>query len=142
MSTPLLVRHPEPQPTEGFLGYVLRLAEDNGFPANHFDIVVSNIVHHETPADSSRRIFAEVQRTLRPGGIYYPVDIYTAAPPPTDVVRRFRSWWNWRWNHEDWQMEWMHLDSRDAMRRVGLHVEDASLSGSEYEQRNIVASKI
>lgn len=31
MTTRLLVRHPEPQPTEGLPGYVLRLGEDNGY---------------------------------------------------------------------------------------------------------------
>jgi hypothetical protein len=31
MSTPLLVRHPAPFPTESLVGYVLRLAEENGY---------------------------------------------------------------------------------------------------------------
>jgi hypothetical protein len=31
MSTPLLVRHPAPYPTESLVGYVLRLAEENGY---------------------------------------------------------------------------------------------------------------
>ena len=31
MSTPLLVRHPAPYPTESIVGYVLRLAEENGY---------------------------------------------------------------------------------------------------------------
>src|ERR1035437_932986 len=31
MSTPLLVRHPAPNPTESLVGYVLRLAEENGY---------------------------------------------------------------------------------------------------------------
>jgi SAM-dependent methyltransferase len=122
------------------VNFAQRLAEDSGFPANHFDMIVSYIVHHETPAESSRKIFAEVQRTLRPGGVYFPVDIYTAAPPPTDVVRRFRSWWNWRWNHEDWQMEWMHLDGRAAMREAGLSVADAR-TGLGLDQVNVVGIK-
>jgi hypothetical protein len=31
MSTRLLVRHPGPHPTESFLGYILRLSEENGY---------------------------------------------------------------------------------------------------------------
>ena len=31
MSTPLLVRHPAPHPTESLIGYVLRLSEENGY---------------------------------------------------------------------------------------------------------------
>lgn len=31
MSSPLLVRHPAPYPTESLVGYVLRLAEENGY---------------------------------------------------------------------------------------------------------------
>jgi hypothetical protein len=31
MSSPLLVRHPPPYPTESLVGYVLRLAEENGY---------------------------------------------------------------------------------------------------------------
>ena len=51
-----------------------RLAENTGFPDDHFDIVTSYIIHHELPKDISKKVFDEAYRITRPGGYFYPID--------------------------------------------------------------------
>jgi ubiquinone/menaquinone biosynthesis C-methylase UbiE len=45
------------------------------FPDGHFDLVVSNIMLHETSAAAVPRVFAECFRLLAPGGVMAHIDI-------------------------------------------------------------------
>jgi hypothetical protein len=47
MTTPLLVRHPAPFPTESLLGYILRLSEENGYTTPWSLFVLAQITPHE-----------------------------------------------------------------------------------------------
>jgi len=91
------------------VNFVQRLAEDNGFPDGYFDLVTSYIAHHEMPADVSRQVIAEVQRTTRPGAIYYPIDFITGG---SEMIPRymFGRWWDHRWNNERWSFEYHAMD--------------------------------
>lgn len=99
------------------VNYVQRLAEDNGFPDGYFDIVTSYIAHHEMPADVTRKVIAEAQRTTRPGGVYYPIDFITGG---SKMIPRymFGRWWDHRWNNEIWSFEYhgMNFDDEIAAR--------------------------
>ena len=46
-----------------------RDAEKTGFPDNHFDLVVSHAMIHETATQALHNIFAESLRILKPGGL-------------------------------------------------------------------------
>jgi ubiquinone/menaquinone biosynthesis C-methylase UbiE len=91
------------------VNFVHRLAEDNGFPDGYFDLVTSFIAHHEMPAEVSRQVVAEVQRTSRPGAVFYPVDFRNGG---TEMVPRslFGRWWDHRWNNEPWSLEFSAMD--------------------------------
>lgn len=103
------------------VNFVQRLAEQSGFPDDHFDIVTSYLLHHEVPADVSRAIFAEVHRILRPGGHYYPVDFRTGNQGfLSSATSQFRLWWDHRWNGEPWSLEYRALDLEREMGAVGL----------------------
>ena len=104
------------------VNFAQRLAEDMGYPDDYFDIILSSIVHHEMTAEGTKGCFKEVYRTLRPGGIYYPIDVYTSNKPPTDAFGRFNGYVTWRWNHEDWWIEWMEMDAQKEMENAGLIV--------------------
>jgi ubiquinone/menaquinone biosynthesis C-methylase UbiE len=97
-----------------------RLGEDTKFPDNYFDVVTVNGVHHEIAPEASKAIISEVARVLRPGGIYFPMDFYTAEAPRTDAKGVFAAWWLHRWVHEDWKPDYTQLDLRREMRRAGL----------------------
>ncbi|MFT7287761.1 MAG: ubiquinone/menaquinone biosynthesis C-methylase UbiE [Halieaceae bacterium] len=91
------------------VNYVQRLAEDNGFPDGYFDIITSFIAHHEMPADVTRQVIAEAQRSSRPGAVYYPVDFISGG---SKMIPRymFGRWWDHRWNNERWSFEYHALD--------------------------------
>lgn len=50
-------------------------ATDTPFPDGHFDLVVSNIMLHETCAEAVPKVFAECFRLLAPGGVMAHIDI-------------------------------------------------------------------
>ncbi|MDO8864188.1 class I SAM-dependent methyltransferase [Haliea sp. E1-2-M8] len=101
------------------VNFVQRLAEDNGFPDNYFDIVTSYIAHHEFPADVTRQAIAEVQRVSRPGAVYYPIDFITGGRegPPRSMFGR---WWDHRWNNEPWTLEYHAMDFEDEIGTRGF----------------------
>lgn len=104
--------------------FTQRLAEDTRYPDNHFDIVISYILFHEVPADTSRAIIAEAHRILRPGGIFYPMDFNLAATPT--AFRRYGEWKDHHWNNERWRLEHATVDFDAEMRKVGFTVDDRS----------------
>jgi 2-polyprenyl-3-methyl-5-hydroxy-6-metoxy-1,4-benzoquinol methylase len=123
------------------VNFAQRLAEDNKFPDNHFDIIVTNIVHHEVTEEASKQIFKEVHRTLRPGGVYYPTDTYIATPPPKDAFGRFVRYLDMRWNHEDWTLQWMFMDRLGAMRAAGLVMDENGPVRAGATGKNLVGTK-
>ncbi|MCB2107987.1 MAG: class I SAM-dependent methyltransferase [Rhodobacteraceae bacterium] len=112
------------------VNFAQRLGEDSKFPDNHFDVITSYIIHHEVPAEISRKILKEVARILRPGGHYYPIDFYTTgSQPPRDPYGKLRSWVSHRWVHEPWMLQYGVLDFEGAARDAGLEVGKAGTSG-------------
>jgi ubiquinone/menaquinone biosynthesis C-methylase UbiE len=89
--------------------FAQRLAEDTKFPDNYFDLTTSYILHHEVPADITRKIIAEAQRVTRPGGVYYPIDFITGGVrmPARSMYGR---WWDHRWNNEVWSLDYHAMD--------------------------------
>lgn len=103
--------------------FAQRLAETTGFPDNHFDIVGSYILHHEVPAEISKQIAKEVQRILRPGGVFMPVDFYTGTARGREgAYTLYSQWKDHRWNEEVWREEYRNLDFPEALRAAGLEV--------------------
>jgi ubiquinone/menaquinone biosynthesis C-methylase UbiE len=66
------------------VGFLQRNAEATGFPDNHFDLVVSHILLHETSGKAMPQIFRECLRILKPGGVMIHADL-----PPFDKVDPF-----------------------------------------------------
>ena len=66
------------------ISFLQRNAEDTGFEAESFDLVVSHILLHETSGQAMPRIFRECQRLLKPGGLMIHADL-----PPFDKVDPF-----------------------------------------------------
>ncbi len=100
--------------------FAQRLAEETSFPDNHFDIVTSNIMFHEVTSDAARQIIKETNRVLRTGGVFYPIDFYTAGSPPKAAYGKFRSWWDHRWNNEVHRLDYAEMDFAGAIRGAGL----------------------
>ena len=103
------------------VNFAQRLAENTGFPDNHFDLVTSYLLHHEVPAEVTRKIIAEVQRITRPGGVFYPLDFGTggAVMPPRLLYGR---WWDHRWNNEAWSLEYHAMPFTEEIGKRGFSI--------------------
>jgi SAM-dependent methyltransferase len=125
------------------VNFAQRLAEDTKFPNGHFDVVTSFLLHHEVTADKSREIFREINRVLRPGGVYFPIDLSSRRPRGKDSVwAKYNRWWNNRWNGEVWYMEYNDLDFDGEMRAAGLEVSNGPPAGASYGgSANVMATK-
>jgi SAM-dependent methyltransferase len=66
------------------VSFLQRSAEDTGFEAGSFDLVVSHILLHETSGQAMPRIFRECHRLLKPGGLMIHADL-----PPFDLMDPF-----------------------------------------------------
>ena len=102
--------------------YMHELSEESRFPDNHFDVVTNNLLYHEVPEKIGIGIIEESFRTLRPGGIFFPIDQFTGNPPNETAFGKFWSWRDYRWNEEVWRLEYQNLDMEGEMRRAGFEV--------------------
>ncbi|MBM3515300.1 MAG: class I SAM-dependent methyltransferase, partial [Alphaproteobacteria bacterium] len=125
------------------VNFAHRLAEDSKFPDGHFDIVTSYILHHEATEEASRAIFKEAHRILRPGGHYYPIDLYTGSnrKPNTTAYGRYNDWVQHRWNHEPWWLEYRDMNFEGDLRAAGFDVSDAGPPAHAGDKANVIAVK-
>jgi len=121
--------------------YVQQLSEESQLPDNHFDIVTNNLLFHEVPEDAAEGIISEGFRQLRPGGIYYPVDLFTANPPNRTAYGKYWAWRDYRWNAEVWRMDYMNLDMAAVMKKVGFIVDENGPPARRGARRNIIGIK-
>jgi ubiquinone/menaquinone biosynthesis C-methylase UbiE len=107
--------------------FAQRLAEDTGFPSNHFDLVFDHIVFHEVTADAAKKIVEETNRVLRPGGVFHHLDIGTKGNPhahmPKTVMEKGFYWMGHRLNIEPWFWVYMGSDFPRVMRERGFQVD-------------------
>ena len=114
--------------------FMHELSEESSFPNEHFDIVTNWLLFHEVPESSGRAIIHESFRLLRPGGVWFPMDNYTANLPKNSAYEKFFWWFDHRWNHEVWTFEYrkLALDFENEMRRAGFEI----AYGPSYGGRN------
>ena len=101
--------------------FAQRLAEDTKFPDNYFDIVTSYIMHHELPAEITRKVIAEAQRVTRPGGVYYPID-FMSGGNKSPARMMYGRWYDHRWNNEVWSLEYHNINFTEEIGRRGFTV--------------------
>ena len=118
-----------------------RLAEDSKFPDGHFDMVVSNIVHHEVSAAATDDIVAEAYRVLRPGGVFFPIDHRTGKQlPKRDAATNLFVWMDHHVNNEVWRPDFESRDFADVIRGAGFDV-DESVTPARFGTGAILAIK-
>jgi ubiquinone/menaquinone biosynthesis C-methylase UbiE len=101
------------------VNFVQGLAETTQFPDKHFDLVTSYIMHHEVPAEITKKIIVETQRITRPGGIYYPVD-FSSGGVKAVPWSMYQRWWDHRWNNEVWSREYHSIVFNDEIAARGF----------------------
>ena len=105
-----------------------RDAAHTGFPDGHFDLVVSNILFHETNSARLPQILRECRRVLRAGGHMLHVDV------PTQISRlgladQVMNDWQVRWNGEPFWTAFAETDMLEEIVRAGF---DPSRSFAEH----------
>jgi SAM-dependent methyltransferase len=92
------------------------------FPAHHFDLILSNILFHETSAEKIPQILAECRRLLAPGGAMLHVDVATRREQ-MPLADRLMSDWQVRWNGEPFWTGFASTDIRAALAGAGFPAE-------------------
>jgi len=123
------------------VNYAQRLAEDSKFPDNHFDIITDNLLQHEMTRAGILAMYKENFRTLRPGGVYYPIDLHTGTPKPRTAFQKFNAWRDSRWNHEIWRYEYESVDMPEELRKAGFDVVEKGPPSRPGANYNILAYK-
>jgi len=94
-------------------------AEQTGYPDEHFDLVFSSAVLHETSAKALPRIIDECYRILRPGGVMVHLEVPLRAEDATafDLVRAdFET----RYNNEPFWLGAVSADLAGRASRAGF----------------------
>jgi cyclopropane fatty-acyl-phospholipid synthase-like methyltransferase len=105
-----------------------RDAAATGFEAGSFDLVISNIMFHETNAANLPQILRECRRVLRPGGAMLHVDVATQVTrlPLEDQVMNH---WQVDWNGEPFWTGFSEQDMRAQIVAAGF---DPALSFADH----------
>jgi len=99
--------------------FVQRLAEDTGFPDNHFDMIAIHLVFHEVPQFATAKILPELARITRPGGIWVGDASGTGGDFSYEgtIIHKAKTWVNHRFNNEVWEVQNLQNDF-PAMRKA------------------------
>ena len=105
------------------LGIALHLrqadAAATGYPSDHFDLVTSHIMFHETSAGAVPAILAEAHRVLAPGGLLLIVDLPDAGRIP-DVFQQVVFDGDAYYNNEHFWMQMHELDWAAELGKAGF----------------------
>lgn len=95
-----------------------------GFPDGHFDLILSNIVLHEVPAEKLQAMMNECRRLLAPGGLVLHQDAPSQRPGMT-VAQSFLSMWQFEHNDEPFWESFAQRPVPDALTAAGFEAEAA-----------------
>lgn len=96
-----------------------RDAAATGFADAHFDLVLSNILFHETSAEKLPAILRECRRVLAPGGAMLHVDVAT-QPAVSSLPDQVMNDWQVRWNGEPFWTGFARTDMRREIVAAGF----------------------
>ncbi|QIQ86577.1 class I SAM-dependent methyltransferase [Erythrobacter sp.] len=116
------------------------LAEDTGFDADSFDMVLSYIVFHEVPVQKMREILAETYRVLRPGGTFTIYEFPSNDKGQVSASTRFLVDYDSRNNCEPYSPDFVAADFRGIIAEAGFEVADGPGLSNTFLQ-SIVATK-
>ncbi len=93
-------------------------AETTDFPDNHFDVIASALLFHETSRSAVPRIFKECLRILKPGGVMIHFDGFSTAP--VEPVLEFLSLWEVYNNNENFLATLKKMDVLQLCKEMGF----------------------
>ncbi|MEZ5499873.1 MAG: class I SAM-dependent methyltransferase [Steroidobacteraceae bacterium] len=94
-------------------------AEQTGYPSEHFDLVFSSAMLHETSARALPRIIRECMRVLRPGGVMVHLEVPMRAAE-ADAFSLLRADFETRYNNEPFWLGAISADLAGLARSAGF----------------------
>ncbi|MEQ8517346.1 MAG: class I SAM-dependent methyltransferase, partial [Chromatocurvus sp.] len=94
-------------------------ARDTGLEPGSFDLIVSQILFHETWHDVLPEILREAQRLLAPGGLFFNVDV-PYQPERLTAPQQVTHAWQERHNGEPFWVGFVDTDVRGALTEAGF----------------------
>lgn len=110
-------------------------AEETTFPDDHFDLVVSHILLHETSGKAMPRVFNEAHRVLAPGGLMIHADLppFDLMDPFTQFILDNETWYN---NEPFWgamrDMDQITLAENAGFDRATVRFDTAPMAVMEF----------
>ena len=96
-----------------------RDAAQTGFADAHFDLIVSNILFHETNSARLPQILRECRRLLRPGGAMLHIDVGTQVSR-LGLADQVMNHWQVRWNGEPFWTAFAQYDMGEEIIAAGF----------------------
>lgn len=116
------------------------LAEDTGYPDDHFDMVLSYIIFHEVPVKKMREIIAETFRILRPGGKFSIYEFPSNDKGQVSASQRFMIDYDSKNNNEPYSPAFVASDFKGILEEGGFVVEPGPALSNDFLQ-SLVATK-
>ena len=98
-------------------------ARRTGFDAGSFDLIVSDILFHETWHDIVPDIMREARRLLRPGGVFLNIDVPYQAKR-LDIPEQVTNHWQVANNGEPFWTGFADMDMREQLALAGFAEEE------------------
>ena len=98
-------------------------ARNTGFEADSFDLIVSNILFHETWFDIVPDIMREAYRLLAPGGVFLNADT-PYQPHQLSIPKQVTNHWQVRHNGEPFWTGYADLDMAEQLRGAGFEQDE------------------
>jgi len=111
--------------------YKQRDAAATGYPDDHFDLIVSSILFHETSHDKLPAILRECRRVLAPDGYMFHLDVATQIEHQ-GLADQVMNAWQVRWNGEPFWMGFAETNMKEAIVAAGF---PAATTFAEYSGR-------
>ncbi|MDA0367271.1 MAG: class I SAM-dependent methyltransferase [Proteobacteria bacterium] len=99
-------------------------AEHTEFPDNHFDLIVSNIMLHETSGKALPHIMNDCYRILKPGGVVAHMDV-PLRNRDLDIYTQWYRDWSTHFNNEPFWGALHDLDIKKPILAAGFKKEEA-----------------
>lgn len=93
-------------------------AEQTDFPDNHFDVVASTLLFHETSTAAVPRIFKEIMRILKPGGVMIHLDGFDLSHK--EPIVEFLNQWEIHNNNENFLLTLQSIDVEALSKQTGF----------------------
>lgn len=121
--------------------FTQRLAEETGFPDDHFDMILSYILFHEVTVEAMRAILNEQFRILRPGGTLSIFEFPNNDKQQVPAAYRFMIDYDSRDNVEPYSPGFVANDFKGLLEAAGFFVEPGPAVSNEFLQ-SLVARKV